>query len=148
MTTDLLASDVLISASQMFDEMPLEKAEILAPRGMTDKKDGEKVLGEISSNLTKRLFALTFYCRVRYRELLMSSETELDSEKAAQSVAEGHRLGEYADLFKALLFVNIQHELNTWDKPIGVRKGWLIVEQAAAPGLGPEFMRRMMGGEE
>lgn len=54
MNEKLLNADILITAAAMIDEMSIEKAEIFGRRGLCKKKEKETVLGEVTSELTKR----------------------------------------------------------------------------------------------
>lgn len=90
---------------------------------------------------------MTVFNEARARELMSAADLGMEEGKAEQDRQEANRLMEYKAIFRALLFVNIQHELGVWDKMIGIRKGWKIIELAAPEG--PEAMfRRMMGGGE
>jgi hypothetical protein len=73
------------------------------------------------------------------------AENELDEQKANEMEIEGERLSEYADFFKAVFYLSVQHELGCWGKQIGVRKDWKIVEVPDRPGPAELIMKRFSG---
>jgi len=128
----------------LFPELGERQDEILnADAGLRNIEDGEKVIGCVEREFTRRLVLYgQFYNRRRAEELV---KAQFGSEhERVEADENARRFDEAGDALKELMFLAIKQEIGVWDQNLAIRKDWKIVS-IKKPEM-PEMFRRMFGG--
>ncbi len=103
---------------------------------------GEKVLGQVDDAFNQQLFRYMMLYMRKMQEERIRGEYEGDQQASENAI----RFRDQCDVFKELFFLAVKQETGIWNKNIGIRTGWKLVEMKK-PEM-PDFMRKMLGGGE
>lgn len=132
-----------------FEEIALlfpEVAELgdIAAYRFTEARTDEAVLAEVHSESTKILFAyVEFYSRRQAEELVKANFGETEQIRE-DSLLNSKRFEEQCDAMREVAFLALRTETDIWDKSLGIRKGWKVIE--LAPRSPQDMLRKMFGG--
>jgi hypothetical protein len=141
MLTDL---DIILGIEEMLSSVSEERTEALAKRHLDAPKSGEKIIGEITSLATRRLWAASFVGAMKAQKLRSESEMDGDEAESTRMKEEAGRQSAYSEVIRDLFFLQLKHDVNGYDMPgLGIRADWKVVEtQNAAQSI----IQKLFGG--
>lgn len=97
--------------------------------------DHDIVLGE-ASDVAKRLY--TLWMQHQKSSDQIGLDLKYEENKSEESMAKYSELAGKARIFESLFWCTLNDEHGAWMKPIGIRKGWKVVQVPPKP---PGFLK-------
>lgn len=130
----------------LFPELGEEQQPGMTGDGVQDIQADEKIVGYIERPFTQALASYMMLYSRRTAEAQIKGRYGTDAERA-EAVENYHRFDQAEDALRELLWLAIKQEIGVWNKTLGLRKGWTIVECKPQPNA-PDILRRLFGNQE
>ena len=143
-----LGLDALKTIKMGLQEITDEQVIYWGESRMDPKDKKETVIGRIEDMKLKKLNVLcaTWMAKSRSRDSDAKAASSKEAELEAKS--DSARMNTLGELARDLFWAEVHSQFAHWDKNIGVRRGWDIVEMPETDDNGmPPFLKKLLGGD-
>lgn len=127
MDTSITGLDIMLAMDMMISEVSIEQAETLAERDLEEACEHETAIGTIADPHLRRMWAACTLGNLKSQSLTASAGLSLDKQDSARFAKESARLRELSASIRLLFFTQAQHDFDSWEGDIGIRRHWLLV---------------------